>query len=256
MDAISLVISSCDSHSDAWSTFFYLLHRMWSDLQYPIYIIAESKEYQDDNIRAVNPLVGENSEKKTWSWIFKRALKRIESEYVIVLLEDYFLESEVDTEELEKCVSFMQNNTDVACITFRGKKEAEESKELSGYRLVEKGSLYRADCQASIWRKECLLKLLRDHEDAWRFEHFGSKRTNRYAWRFYKAIGSRVFDYDGGDPIFRGYWNMKSIRRIEEKVGISIDTSGRDRIESRDELPKRRRDSIIRRIAGRIRSSI
>lgn len=32
-------------------------------------------------------------------------------------------------------------------------------------------------CQASLWRRDVLLKYIRDYESAWQFEWWGSKRA-------------------------------------------------------------------------------
>ena len=42
----ALLVSSCDKYSDCWDPFFKLLSIYWKDLEYPVYLITEEKEYE------------------------------------------------------------------------------------------------------------------------------------------------------------------------------------------------------------------
>lgn len=64
----------------------------------------------------------------------------------------------------------------------------------------DKTAPYLFNLQAGLWRKDCLLHFLRDHESPWYFERWGSKRGQRYPDEFYGIVAK-----DNYDSIF-DYW--------------------------------------------------
>lgn len=70
---------------------------------------------------------------------------------------------------------------------------------------------YRFSLQAGLWRRECLIKYLRNHEGPWQFESWGSIRSRRYKEKFYslKPGVKRVFFYPGGGVLCSCKWNGK-----------------------------------------------
>ena len=97
--------------------------------------------------------------------------------------------------------------------------------------LVEmpKKSEYRINCQAAIWRKSFLIKLLRSFESPWEFEKYGSIRNRRYKEKIYAWANEEdsIFVYSWGKLILCGKWCTDELFRIEKKLGIKFDYAGR-----------------------------
>lgn len=233
MSKVTIVVNSNDNYADAWPPFFNLLEKMWPNVEYPIVLNSETKNYSATNLEVRRVEFPDNATGKPWGWTFFYTLKGIDSEYVLVILEDFFLESPVDTAQFERCLRFLDENKDVACISFQCSPGGKEERlELAGYALIPKHTEYRVNCQIGLWRRKALMKLIRKHENAWAFEHWGTIRGNRRPWRFYSIVyGKPVpFDYNWGKPICRGYWNLEAVAQTERKTGIQISTEGRETI--------------------------
>ena len=222
----SVLVSSCDAYEDVWYPFFYFLKKNWSDCPYPIYLSTETKKYSSEFFN-VNVLNCPNANKHEWSYRLKKALKKIKSKYVILLLEDFFMLSQVNQAELERCIQHMEKNKDV--VNFCFEKTAYKYRDLiddnrfSGYcRRGYKGQ-YWANCQAGIWKRNDLIKFIYSKENAWQFEIFGTSRIKLYGKAFYtlKDDAKPIFDYkwsmEDGIGVFQGRWMPKTIDLFEEE---------------------------------------
>ena len=92
----TVVVSSCDKYEDTWYPFFKILKKEWPDRPYPIALITESKSYayEDMNIRTLG-IYGPDK-KVPRGRLVKETLKRIETEYVIFMLGEFYLHGKVD----------------------------------------------------------------------------------------------------------------------------------------------------------------
>lgn len=254
MSDITFLLNSCDSHSETWLPFFTLLKKMWPSMDYPVVLNTEtgSFESQDFEINNVNV-----SDSVSWSDRLLKVLEKIDTTYVLVFLEDFFLESPVDLEHYNRCVSFMRENPDVGCVSFHNTPDGlESSSELKGYAKLKPNARFRANCQIGLWRTEVLKKILRKHENAWEFEVWASKRSGRLPYRFYSIVPGiqEVFDYDLGKPIYRGFWNMESVSKIEKKTGISIPTETLPHINNMSEVSLKTRKRTFKTYISRLKS--
>ena len=111
MNKFSFVLSSCDSYSDLWNPFFRQLKKYWKGFNYDIYLCTESKKYQMEGLRIHCPLNVPRS--NTWSENLIELLKGIDSEYIIFMLDDFWLKSPVDTSKLEKLMEIFDNNKEM-----------------------------------------------------------------------------------------------------------------------------------------------
>ncbi|MFL2693699.1 MAG: hypothetical protein ACJ0G1_08330 [Gammaproteobacteria bacterium] len=62
------------------------------------------------------------------------------------------------------------------------------------YRELPPGTNYRSAISPSFWKKNIMIELLKDEENAWQFEIFGSQRSDAYE-RFY-SINEPLFEFD------------------------------------------------------------
>ena len=92
----SLLISSCDSYDDLWRPFFTLLKKNWPDCAYKKYLITENKKFDDLNVLSLS--LGLNL---SWSSLLIKALDKIETPYVLLMLEDFFIHSKVDNKLIQ-----------------------------------------------------------------------------------------------------------------------------------------------------------
>lgn len=233
----SILINTCDKFEDCWDPFFKLWSIYWSDCKGKVYLNTEFKDYYYDglDITAVKGCKGKTFKGKfaTWSQCLKWALDKVEDEIVLYMQEDYFLKSRVENDAVEKYVALMLEHKDIQCIHLTDQSVVADSP--SNYDHLDEVALrqrYRVSCQAALWRKEELYRLILEYENAWEFEEFGSQRS--------AIIGSRYLcvsrDYVQLDKyeiipyiftgIVQGRW-LEQTKPLFEKHGIKMDWNHR-----------------------------
>ena len=223
----SLLVSSCDSYSELWNPFFYLLKKHWPDIDCSIYLCTESKKFSFAGLKIECPLNFTNKS-TTWSENLRATIMNIKTDYVLLILDDFWIKSPVDTSVLDKCQEYMINDKEIGYICLApnqpGPNLDTKYPELQ-YRSSE--AIYRINAQAGIWRKDYLLKILRKHESAWMFEWQGTRRSRFYYKEKVYMIKSSIkkpFDYPPGGVLFRGKY-IKSHLDFYKDFNINIDTS-------------------------------
>ena len=234
----SLLVSSCDKYNDLWDPFFMCLTKFWPQIKMPIYLNTESLTYEPTEEIPFNicTLKQKQGVKNTsWSQRFIDALNRIESEYIILMLDDYFICNEVSENDINELLVFMENNPDVASVqlnwSLNKEKTSEQAKELKPKMISEDG--WKAFFTPTIWRKSILLKWLRPWENVWAFEDCGSKRANRWYKKdkVYIVDDYPIIDYlwvHDCSAVVNGKWiKEQPVFDFFNSTGIDIDYSNR-----------------------------
>lgn len=160
-----LLVSSCDYFSDCWEPFIHSFIKYWPDCKWPMYIISNNNDIPCPNgIQFIK--VGED---KLFASNLKNAIKQIDSEYIIYLQEDYFLNMMVNNDAIEKHISYcIDHNIDYLRLG---------PPYLNGHiidNIYIQNSLrqkYALCLQAAIWKKDSLEKLLIEGWSGWDFEY-------------------------------------------------------------------------------------
>ncbi|WP_249310516.1 hypothetical protein [Congzhengia minquanensis] len=229
--SVSILINTCDKYEKIWPVFFKEFQRFWPKCEYKVYLNTETKSYSCDGLD-INPLnIRTDVREAAWSGRLEDALKRIDSEFIITILDDFIFEEQVDADELEKCVLRMEQDYSIGVVQFTcGKGTYGRCKNYPEWEEQMPGDKYRINCQAALWNKSYFLKLLRRFESPWEFEKYGSFRSRRYKEKVYAWASEEnyVFTYNWGKPIIGGKWNLDEVERLENKLGIKFDLSGRE----------------------------
>lgn len=262
MSKYAILVNSCDKYNDAWPAFFHILSKTWGTNLPPIYLNTEKSVC---DVACAEVITLNEIKPGTWGERLKGALKRIESEYVLMMLEDFYYESPIKVGTIDKCVEAMENDRNIlsfqmvpASEVYRGEvKNANE--EFEGFALRDRKGTYTFIAGPTLWRKNDLIKLTKSTDTPWTWEWYGSFRTWLYGKRIYcwKSFDNPIFDYDiaHGGAIHGGKWVGYKVKELEEQYHISIDTSKRgveeDWIKRSDSQPKRViSKSICRKIVG------
>lgn len=118
MDNCALLICSCDKNEDLWGMFFYYFHKYWSGCDLPIYLNTESKTFYDKYFKIQSFGMFPNGDDDKWSLRLRRHLERIPEDYVVLILDDFFVREEVDEDELAWCLDEMKRNDNIAVFLF------------------------------------------------------------------------------------------------------------------------------------------
>lgn len=211
---VAILIPSCDKYSDVWPYFFKLLDKYWPEVKrHPIYLLSNHNTYPDADIQTIR--VGEE---KSWSDNVSFALKHINEKYVLVILEDFLLTSQVDVHSLEQYFCWMKEK-DAGYLRLMAnpapKQILTDCRKLG---VIEKGADYRTSLQVAIWKKALLEEILLTGESPWEFELKGSSRSNGSEAMFLSiAAGTPQPIPYFPNTIVRGLWVKEAIDYLKEQ---------------------------------------
>lgn len=232
---IAILVNSSDGFEDCWAPFFTLFDRFGGELRsLPIYLNTERREFAWPGLDVRTTCVWPPDEavRPTWSECFRRAVESIPEPYILYFQEDYFLNCEIDTAATARAFAELQANPDVSvAYLFRVGPLYTRSCPYNDLLVqVVPPSRYLASTQCAIWRKTFLLSLLRDWENGWMFEIFGSLRARTLKEKFLAvrpeiADSSPVVDYIY-TGVIKGKWRKDCIPLFQQH-GIEVDFSRR-----------------------------
>ena len=210
---------------------------MWPDCPYPIYLNTEDKNYNHSvlKVQCVHPIDIYTNKKKThiikWGERLIQVLNQIDSKYVLMFLEDFFLKSPVRSDMIEKCLCIMDDNEKIACMRLKNNTYYEDELLFEEFSEVRKNWQYIVTTQVAVWRKDFLIEILRKNESAFDFEFYGSGRFNKiYSKQGYKILAHRsgfppICDYEFevkyGYGIVQGKW-LEHNKELFKKNNIKV----------------------------------
>ena len=155
----TLVVSSCDAYEDLWPAFFKILSIEWPNIECPIVLNTESKSYNYPGLDIRTFRMYHPGEKIPWSRRLRETLEKIESKYIIFMLDDFFLQGTVDTKRLKQCLDSMEQNNRIVSFCFMETFSSNVKDER--YIQFERRPLiapYKLNCQAALWRRNSISK--------------------------------------------------------------------------------------------------
>lgn len=143
---MKLLVLSCDRYEICWKPFFTLLEKYWKN--HPeAYLLCETKTCPYCNTI--------NIDNEIWTIRFKKALEQIEDDYVLVMLDDFFIRKEVDTERINK----IKFTDDIICYNFE-LNYREPAYRLKEWDVQKNNQIYLNSCQPTIWNRKLLIERL------------------------------------------------------------------------------------------------
>ena len=241
---LAILVLSCNKYSDLWDPFFYFFFKYWTDCPYKVYLSSNSISYNNSKVSTIS-----SGESTNWSREATIVLNQIKEDYVLIILEDYFIYKNVDQVLVEKCFKYLKDNNG---LFFRLAIFPKNYSTWWNYSpttdkqigKIQKNELYPINLQVGIWSKKGLLEIIKEGESPWKFEIEGSKRIKNTEMECFCLIDNLNLKYVHGpitylcSAVSQGKW-MKDAVFLAKKEGIHLDTSKR-RIESRWEFFKRR----------------
>lgn len=242
----TILVSSCDAYKDILDPFFELLHRFWPNLEYPIFLSTESLEYKNKNFEIKN--IHPSKKDCAWTTRIAECLHEVQSDYVLLILDDFFLYDFVDTKAFNNCLNWMKDNPKIASFIFYPIYGKTEECNYDGFKRLRKDSIYTI-CAAilGLWRKDSLLKYTEGYsEDIWLWEKNASNRSRTKYKKdeiyITKDLNNNIFPYDFSKyGLFSGQWQKDTVD-LFEKLHINVDFKQRGIY---DESLRGRTNSII-----------
>lgn len=228
---VTLLVNTCDSYSDLWVPFFTLLKRYFTPLHMRILVNTETKQCTFDGLQIDTVNCSGSYGKR-----MRTALKQVKTEYVLLLLDDFFLRRPVNQQRLQDIIGWMDKDPDIVYFN-SDLTETNVDLELDrypGYRRLPSGNRFTLNLQAAVWRTEKFLKYWHHDVSPWEWEErcnvLTRKHPNEKFYCLYRDE-ARFIDY-GYHPgqwmgICHGQWVEQDVVPLFEKENIPVDFSKR-----------------------------
>ncbi|MEO5643292.1 MAG: hypothetical protein ABIQ40_19505 [Bacteroidia bacterium] len=229
----AVLILSCDKYKDAWAPFFALFQKFWPSCSFPVYLGTNESPFETKNTKIIH-----SGKAADWSTDTRKLLEQIPEKYVIILLEDYFLEQAVNQEWLSACLEFTKkkNASFMRIASFRKDYEPmyafDRSTDNPRFGITRLNAPFRVNLQAGIWNRNDLLELIKDGESPWEFEVQGSVRSRTMHKPFLGITESSEKDILSGPipylctAITKGTWMREAVELCKNE-NVPIDLSHR-----------------------------
>lgn len=174
----AVLVLSCDKYQDLWNPFFSFFSKYWDDCPFKVYLGTNFIEYCNPQVTTLKSNII-----STWSAEVLIILDQIKEEYLIIILDDYFIYQSVDNNKLLYLISVMiQEHSGYMKISSFPQKynglwpytPLKQNKEIGE---ISPEAKYRVDLQIGIWQKDLLKSLINKKESPWEFEINASIRS-------------------------------------------------------------------------------
>ena len=241
-DRAIVLICSSDGYEDAWMPFFTLFRKYWPDCPYKIILNTETKEYSFEglDIKCLTPyktLTKNKVCKIPYGERMLDILSKIDSEYIILLMEDFFLRSKVNNSRIVEILDWMDEDKTIATfnMTYSFNDYDLISEKYKGFRLAANYSDFKQSMLAGIWRKDVFEKSWKKFESPWEWEGFGTLRTFNNGLKYYLSDYSNRYNpiFDFYDPedfllgITQGKWTENAVNVLtQNNIQVDFDKRG------------------------------
>lgn len=208
---LSILVNTCKSYEDVLKIFFIAFDKYWKNCPYKVYINTEA----------------ENNKIDDWGFRLISSLDEIDSQYVLMLYDDFILEDYVSDKKIEDLINIIKCDKNIAAIylinTMLTGKEFCDANKLN---LIKDNVEYKLNSTPGIWNKDVLLKYTKPGDTPWAWEVFGTYRTRNERELFLTINDSENdvyrYNYKQGGAIYRGKWVRDVIDKIELDLNYSI----------------------------------
>lgn len=224
-ERMTIIIDSFDGYSDVWPYFFEVFNKYWENCDYDVVLVTNYKQFGDVKTITTGLEI---------DWV-NRTLKAIEcinTRYVMLLLEDYFLSRCLDNDMIENYLDFMCSNDCKYLRLVEFPKSRFDDNKDNTYIPIYEDEEYGINLQASIWDRNYLIGLLKSIKtgSAWSFEVELLKKAkeapNKPLIGCYTLRGNPLGFHNG---ILKGKWFSKEIL-FYKKRGIVINYQPRGKL--------------------------
>ena len=177
-DDLTVVFVGFDGYSDMWDDCFNLYNEFWPDCPYKTIFVNNEKKVEYNNIEVLN--AGKDAE---WSKKVQTALKEVRTNYVCLLIEDFFLGKKVNSLLIKEVLNIIKlENIKYYKITNMNRVFKNRDKKYKNYKhlhQIRNNDEYGISLQGAIWEKKYLQELVgKENYNAWEFEFNRVKETN------------------------------------------------------------------------------
>lgn len=174
---LTLVVHSCNKFSDLWDAHMTLLNRNWKDRDIDTFLVTDEETKSSyENVKIISTGKGKELSERTAGM-----LPYINTEYVLITLDDYFPIYPISSAKIERIVDIMdKENIDYVRLFLRPKyKHGDKWKGYDRFYKVDTTRRYSVNLYVGIWRKDFIEKTIKEPLNAWKYEVSLSKLANQ-----------------------------------------------------------------------------
>ena len=216
-----MLVTSCDAYRDVERPFAALFRKYWPDCPFELVLLSETESGTPGFDRAICTGEGLN-----WSQMLVRALGEIDSPYVLMLMNDYFLVSPVDAERMSRRLeeAVARKALNLRLNPNPPPPGISNASHDSPALPFPKNCAYAVSCQAGFWERGFLRDLAAKTKSAWEFERRGSFMFDETDTRPLLVTPTKEFPFV--DAVHKGYWEPWGIAALKDNA-IDYDFSAR-----------------------------
>ena len=233
----TVLVTSCDAYRDVEEPFVKLFRKYWPDCPFELAVNGETGAAEGfDRVL----LSGRG---KTWSQMLVEALDQIAAPYVILLMNDYYLASRVETARMLSWLGVARSADalnlrlcpdppgetpfDLPADLVQSQTANDGDRRSAGaLRLFAsaKNKAYAVSCKAGIWNRRFLRDLAARTRSAWEFERRGSYMFDESDPRPLLVTETQEFPFL--DVVHKGYWEPWAVDFLRRE-GLDVARSAR-----------------------------
>lgn len=185
MKKLAIVGIFFDDYKDLWRDFIHLFEENWPECPYDMYIVNQQENIDyESKFKIIN--AGKEAE---YSRKVQTALEKINADYYLLLLDDFFLSKKIESNILESLLEYIYINDIKYCSLplddFSGSFKGKRIKDFKNMREITPKAEYTVSCQPAIWKKDFLSKCIgSENYNAWIFEGIYSKSVYAHTEEF------------------------------------------------------------------------
>ena len=261
----SILVLSSDNYQPILKIWSFYFNKHWKECPYKTYTVSNQNPIDLPNIKCFNTGVPISEGAEHFKGMMLHALHRIDTPYVLCMVEDQILVKDVITENFDTVINYMSKHdiTKVRCLSMpEGDHELDVQEGImnnKNFGIIDNNNPYRNSLQAAIWNRERLIELLQTFEydfSGWSFEVEDSFREYSKKWTYIACNqgkgGNLLERYPGmSDSPLMQYvelvrWGLFDriyidfFRKMLKEDGLSIDTEEYTRFgagKKKEELP-------------------
>lgn len=217
----TVLVNSCDKYADILEPFSILWKKFWPDCPFQTVLATENEPANRKNLcfqRVITLGTG-----NTWCNNLVQALQQIDTPYILLLCDDYFLRSPVPTAQILKRLEQMQQFQAVNLRMIPNPKPTKVFREDLQLMEYKKNTAYCIALQAGFWDRSFLMTLASQIDSIWEFERLGSFACGGEIRPLLCTVEQ---EFPFVDAIHKGKWESFGVSLCQEN-GIEIDFSKR-----------------------------
>jgi hypothetical protein len=222
---LTILVNTCDAYNDVLGIFFHAFQDFWPDCPHPVVINTESRDYTHP-ARVHHHISPSGTD--DWGARLRATLSTIDSEFVMMLYDDFILDAPVSHKRVQQALYLLQSQPSAAVTYLIDTAIPLSSADTDDIFVPIKDRVdYRLNSAPAVWRKHALTDYTEAGDTPWAWEVFGTYRTWGDGRVFYslnpKLADVYSYNHKKGGAIYRGKWVREVVERAAQKYSLNID---------------------------------